>query len=355
MDGISLHNIVRITEKPDGFVRETDYRLAAFIAWSSCLSGKRVGIYGTGANARRILENCKTPFEHVVLIDDNAVGVEVCGFEAKDVQHALAQGLDAIVIAAELDAALVIARRIGWLCRHTQVRLYDMYGNEIAEMKREIEAVLAQSLNEQVAVINECDVLCVNAAVLFDEYETEPFLECLHTNGTIDRCLWSLLDYLAAQGKKVIFYCSGLSADSNDIAQELECRGFTGSCEVVASDEVGLWPKSGLYRALYDREVGKRIVHVGSNVFEDCLVPLAFGRQAILTEKLVLDLDFYRTYGIEVEKPQDAVWYAAADDCVSDTPEGRLRACAARVMPHVVHNCGSSAAYAVSSVAPLAI
>ena len=42
--------------RPQGFPRETDFRSAAFAAWCSRLEGRRVGIYGTGANARHVLE-----------------------------------------------------------------------------------------------------------------------------------------------------------------------------------------------------------------------------------------------------------------------------------------------------------
>ena len=41
--------------RPQGFPRETDFRSAAFAAWCSRLEGRRVGIYGTGANARHVL------------------------------------------------------------------------------------------------------------------------------------------------------------------------------------------------------------------------------------------------------------------------------------------------------------
>jgi hypothetical protein len=56
------------------FERETDYRFKRFLEWSHSLGGRRVALYGSGANARRIIGAGaeERGFSIAAVVDDNA-------------------------------------------------------------------------------------------------------------------------------------------------------------------------------------------------------------------------------------------------------------------------------------------
>ena len=61
---------------PECFVPEPAYRMARFAEFAPQLIGRRIAIYGTGANAQRILEG-EFGIDIVAVVDDHAVGSAV--------------------------------------------------------------------------------------------------------------------------------------------------------------------------------------------------------------------------------------------------------------------------------------
>jgi len=350
-------NAPKVLRKPDGFTRETDFRLATCLAWLPALAGKRVGVYGSGANARRILESAGGLFSQVVVIDDNAVGAQVCGYDVVAFSDALGENLDAIVIAAEFQPALVVARRIKRACRHKGVALYDMYGNDVRVLQDRLAAVLTQPLKDQISLLDACDVLCVNAELLSGDADVGQALRTasVQNSTSIDCCIVPLVDYAIAQGKDVVVYGTDPHLEREDVLEALARVGVTHGFVLLLAAETGLYAQNGLYRVLDDKAAGKRVVHIGFDVLKDAVIPLAYGREAVLAWNLKVDPDFYRPHGIEIEANDEVAWFSSVDGSYPATPEGRLSACAAEIAPQVEVQCGRDAARVALFVAPLIV
>ena len=354
MSDVSFEGVPKVLVKPDEFARETDFRFQEFLSWARKHDGKRIGVYGTGANAKRILSNAET-FSHIVVVDDNAVGAVVCGRIAVKLEDAFRDELDSIVIAAEFQSALVIARRIKRACRHKGIPLYDMYGNDIETLQTKLADVLTKPLNEQLALLDACEVWCLDVNVFLDDVDKSKNAINPCNASRIDQSIISLVDYAIAQGKDVMICCTDPCVQREEIIQMLESRGLTSGLKLLLGSEVGLYAQNGLYRILYEIAQDKRIVHVGQDVMTDALIPLAYGREAILTWRLRVDPDFYRPHGIEVEARSDIEWFFSGKEGHSDSPEGRLSTCAANILPSIEKECGRGAAQVVSFVAPLIV
>ena len=342
-------------EKPEGFPRERDVRRAAFLAWCPQLNGKRVGVYGTGANARFVLEQAKTGFSVVALIDDRAAGTTVHGYEVADTPAALERELDAIVIAAETPYSFIVRRRIKRLCAQHGVDVYDMYGHDLAELESRANNVMNTTFAERLAVIEQADVLCINARMLFEEGGEEPIVANMREGGDVANCLWPIVDYALSCGKTVAFCSSKSFITSAKVAEALRSRKLEGSCTVLLTEEVDLWVRSGLYRLLYDAFPGKRVVHIGPDVLDDCLIPLSNGKDVVLAGRPYAPGDFYEPIAYERAAQSWNDWFADGHAYNAGPAEQRLASCAEEVAPDLISQVGEAAASAACVVAPLAI
>ena len=344
-----------VSEKPEGFERETDYRLAAFLSWSDQLKGKRIAIYGAGANARHILENMGEGFEVVAVADKVSIGATVCGREVVDVATAFDQGVDALVVAAEFRSCINVQRRIKALCANHQVQVFDMYGNDLGDIERRFADVLEASFADQLAAIGSCEALAVNACLFEAPAPGISMRERMRENADAVNLIVRVMEYLLASGKTVAIYSADPLKTRSALEAELEVACVPEGCMLLLASELGLYPENGLYRVLYGMTSGKRVVHVGSEPFNDVFIPLSYGMESVLLGDLRSVSSFFGPYKPEYEAAGENPWYIGDGQRDCGKPERDLRSCVAQTIPDIEAYCGESAARVVSVVGPLVI
>ncbi len=121
------------TQKMYGVKEEIQYRL-------DCLKNKNVDnynivLYGTGINAKRILDLFGNKI--LGLADREHTGEFLYGKKVLSEEEILLLGIDLIILAAEPDSAEIIYKRIYNFCLTNKIQIWDMYGNNMFEMRRQ--------------------------------------------------------------------------------------------------------------------------------------------------------------------------------------------------------------------------
>ena len=337
-----------------GFERETDYRLAAFISASKQFAGKRIALYGSGANAVHIFEAEGRCFDIVAIADDSAIGKTVGSLVVTSLEDALSQGIDELVIAAEFASASVVYYRICGRCREAGVRMFDMYGNDWADVEAAISRALGQSIDAQLEIIESCSSLCVNVGLFIDGPSATTIPRCVRYQGDLAECLSAVINYALARGKTVAYYCIDSEMDERTVLSVLEQAGLTDVKLLFLAADTGLFAENGLYRLMYGHLPSGETVHIGMDVFRDCLIPLCYGRCSVLTGYLEMP-NSIRLVGLEGEAKPIGAWHENEAIGVEGESDARLLACARAVLPEIADAVGASASQVVGIVAPLAI
>ena len=146
------------------YLQESEYRIHRLRESISEYAGKQLAIYGTGDNARLILERLGCD-QFVCLIDENHVGEYFYGKLVVSLKEICVIGIDAVVIAAISSSSILVEQRIIDFCIDHSIDLLDMYGCDLIERKRlYLQSKLAyMSLDEKSVVntISEHDVVCI--------------------------------------------------------------------------------------------------------------------------------------------------------------------------------------------------
>lgn len=336
------------------FMRETDYRWARFCAWCGQLNGKRVAFYGSGANARRILNASDAGLSISAVVDDHAVGKEVCGFAAEAMTDELLREIDCIVVAAEFKSALVIAKRIADDCANSGVELRDMYGNDLSAIMSELGQLVSQTLAEQLKAIDQSNALCVNIDVFTSERSAKSIAECVADGSGLDRCIASVAEYAIASGKHIVFYSLDATLGREAADAILAQAGLSGAHSIQLASEHGLWAENGLFRRMYCDAGSDSVLHIGSDLLRDGFIPLCYGMPSILTGFVTVP-DCLWSGQEESRSAHDRVWYHDAPQTPGDAPEELLRQSIAEIIPTVHEAEGERIGGIVSIVAPLVI
>ncbi|MCI8512837.1 MAG: HAD hydrolase-like protein [Lachnospiraceae bacterium] len=93
--------------------------------------GKRIAVYGLGAEAVKVLRELKDTVSVVGLLDSCREEGELYGFPVLSLEQAFAASISLILVAARPGSCKAIARRIGRKCRKQGVALYDVRGNDL--------------------------------------------------------------------------------------------------------------------------------------------------------------------------------------------------------------------------------
>lgn len=336
------------------FQRETDYRFSRFMSWCPQLAGNIVGLYGSGANARRILEFDARPFEIQAVADDSAVGTEICGMQVVGLEDVPGQGIDTLVVAAEFRSAIAVIRRIRSFCRENGIRVFDMYGNDMLELDGAMSEILDQPLAEQLRSIEHADALCINLGLFTEGRAVKTIADCLHGKGRLDQCLNSVIEFAGIQGKEILFYSDDDRVTRDGAKSLLQREGLADAGEVLLSSECSLYAENGLFRKLYESVPAERVIHIGPDLFIDCFVPLAYGAHAVLTGHIVLSCHLWCSPGPEPFAFQGE-WFEAEVPKPPCPADERLRACSADVIPEICAQAEEQVARAVSVIGPLVV
>lgn len=143
---------------------ETEYRISRIHDKAEAFRGKKVALYGTGDNAKYVLDEVKE-IAVEALIDQNGVGQYKFGRLVISLNQALLLGIEVIIIAAEARSSVVVSERIAEFCLEHKIQLYNLYGMDELARKRELleqkANYLAYSVEQFEAELEAHDVVCI--------------------------------------------------------------------------------------------------------------------------------------------------------------------------------------------------
>ncbi len=106
---------------------EIQYRLARLKKAIPKLNGRRIVVYGTGVNAKRVID-CLEALDISGLMDQEYTGKYIYGKKVLAEDEVQLLGVDTIIIAAEPRPTEIIYKRILTFCMENHISVFDMYG-----------------------------------------------------------------------------------------------------------------------------------------------------------------------------------------------------------------------------------
>lgn len=163
---------------------EREYRIRCIKKLFSILHKRKIAIYGTGINAGICMEYAGD-LEIIGLIDEAKTGQAAYGLKVLSEEELIALQVDTIIIAAQIDSAIAVYKRIRDFCREHDIEIFDLYGNNVSALLHSIIQLDAgmdsrQKMplqGEQVkAAIHAADVVSIDLDALFNFSQKEPEL-----------------------------------------------------------------------------------------------------------------------------------------------------------------------------------
>lgn len=124
-DIIDVFEVYIRTQKD--FIAESEYRCSLFDKKFKKFADKRIGIYGTGFNAGKLIDSF-SGYNFVTLIGDTKDCNYKFGKRVVELNEIVDLKLDIIIIAEMLKSAQRIYKKIGVFCRQIGVPVYNLYG-----------------------------------------------------------------------------------------------------------------------------------------------------------------------------------------------------------------------------------
>ncbi len=131
---------------------EKEYCISNFYKNFGHLKDKKIALYGSGINAKAIVDNFPE-YKFVCLVDDNAAGKYVAGKYVITFSQMLTLGVEYLIIAAQTSSAEVVFERIGEQCRACGIQVFNIYGKNMYALH---ESVLQK--NVQYSELKETDI-----------------------------------------------------------------------------------------------------------------------------------------------------------------------------------------------------
>ncbi len=124
-------------------ITEKEYCLSVFEQNFQKVKGERIALYGTGANAKAILDRFPE-YRFECIVDDHSNGKYIRGKYVVSMTEFLMLGIKTLIIAAQIDSAWAVFKRICRPCRDDGIAVYDMHGNDMFDVYR---AVLGKQID----------------------------------------------------------------------------------------------------------------------------------------------------------------------------------------------------------------
>ena len=256
------------------FVDEREHRLAAFDERFAFLSGSRTIVYGSGENARDLLERWKGTLDLVAVVDDEHAGETVAGHAVMTLSEALSLGADLVVIAARIASTREVHARIADVCREHGVDVFDLYGNNLDGF---YERVSAQGQGTGLdALAESCDLLCLDAndALFLAPCWSVDDAPAARALALIRR----LHDRVLARGGTVVFFSDGTHGESHErIAAALVHEGWNLDQGLHCLRSQRFATHVGILRFVRDAHPGERMLAVGTNWAGSAFAPGVHG------------------------------------------------------------------------------
>ncbi len=307
-----LEAVRRVREKKE-YRTEKEYVLSCFEQAFSEWKGKRLILYGTGANARSVLERFRDKFDFVGIWEDQNAPETFCGLPVLDREKVLETSPDAVVLAAQIASVEPVWLRISGFCREHRIPVLDMYGQDEEQIHCTMRAAKAASPEYMKRLFEPFDMISTElAGTLFREDPEFP--------GRMlpDRRLRRVLLDACATGRELIFTAEeGMSPAR--AAEALDAAGFE-KYSLYSEEELGRKKCNGLFRLIRMRNPGKKVLHIGKDRILDVFAPRLYGMDSFgwgLEIALPPETDEERRPEISASDPETFRREIAAADVVS--------------------------------------
>lgn len=124
-------------------ITEREYCLSIFEQNFQKIKGERIALYGTGINAKAILDQFPE-YQFECIVDDHSAGKYIKGKYVISMTDFLMLDIKTLIIAAQINSAWAVFKRICLLCIENNIAVYDMHGNNMYDVYRAL-------LNKQIA------------------------------------------------------------------------------------------------------------------------------------------------------------------------------------------------------------
>lgn len=327
-------------------MREIEYRMASFKEKCSRFKDKNIILYGTGINAKVLLDNFPD-YNIMGLMDQNKEGKFIYGKKVLSQEEVIELQADVIIIAAQIDSAQIVYHRIVNFCITHHILLYDIYGNNIVKMRRQLlyQEISYCKYNEDYLIekIKEYDIISfdfMDTLVMRDVISQIPIFNAVLSKAETQGL--NIPGFIEMRSKMVKDrggdYTSlddiyGLIGNMADITKDDEkiliglereeqkkhivlrkamkkvlnaaiskgkkvyiisdqpllrddiveiLEEIKGPIELLIEYESGCTKYNGLYRKLIESEKAHKYLHIGDNSVADGIAPLTYGMDAFV-------------------------------------------------------------------------
>lgn len=245
---------------------EREYVLERFGRSFAPFRGKKLCLYGQGAYTRAIIETYHGEYRFAAVLSDAESAGEYCGVRLAHVDALEREAPDMVILSEHKQTKEPDYERIHDVCEQCGIALYSMYGVDELAAHRELEIHTWQSLAGWRRITRGYDV------VTFAALDTFMYWDGADGKPEVRPIFRQLADELVRSGVPVLFL--GRNAlPREQIAEALVDGGAVASIEQTQDC---LYMRSGedlCFRSIRERFPGKRILHVGSGIANDGIIP----------------------------------------------------------------------------------
>lgn len=271
--GYGFLEAVRRTVSGEEHLTEKQYMLRRFGDALGELKGRGAWLYGTGKNAEAIAERYDGAFGFSGYIDrakENEVEtVSVMGGKPVISPDEVPDG-STVIIAAGISSAFEIYEREAELFKSKDIKLFDMYGNDVFRLMDSVRGAKTVSGAAWQSMIENYDVIS------FDLMDTLLQRDVFDKGAVyVPPLMKRLFGAAARSGKEIVFTC-GEEADAALQKAALYEAGAEG-CDIYDEADLRMNKLNGLFRLMALRNEGRRILHIGNDLIADLIAPRMYG------------------------------------------------------------------------------
>ena len=257
---------------------ELEYVLSQFEYRFREHAGERIVLHGSREYARAILERFDSVFHFAgIMSRDPLDGPEFYGLPVLSEDALSGLEIDMVLLTERVRYAEAVYQAIHPVCRERGIRIFNMYGLDETELHRQVDACQPLRAEQWKSVCAPYDIVVIEAV------DTLLMVQ-RHTNRTVVRnCFRLLVPWLIGQGIDVRISLRKSLPDGPQI-EELKRTGLIPDVEKRVISRQG---EDLSFRTLREDNPGKRILHIGSGVVYECILPRCYG----------IDTYRYVTYG----------------------------------------------------------
>lgn len=144
---------------------EFEFRLKKFEEFIPKIQGKRIVLYGTGMNAKKVIEEYPQ-LQIVGVMEKLVTDPYIFGKKNLNIEDLITLKVDAVVIASQIRNLREIYNRICLFCHANHIAVYDMYGNDLFELFYKLEDHLCSLCQRNAEIlqreIDEHDIISID-------------------------------------------------------------------------------------------------------------------------------------------------------------------------------------------------